>query len=311
MPGVIRRPARDVAKRGIRWGFELGQRAGVDVLPRHFYSQIPNVSDLRRRTDWRGPRTMVGVDGADIDTQAQFVRDTCPADIVAASNETWDRANSVNGAVGFGPIEAQFLVCFAAAHKPGRVVQVGAGVSTAVLLEAKARYGTGTEIVCVDPVPTDYLRAEAARGTVELLAQPAQTVPLEVLTDLQAGDMLFVDATHGVRPDSEANRIILEVLPRLAPDVWVHYHDVIWPFDYNTTLLTEDFFFWNETVLLHAFVTGNSHITIKASLSMLHHSRPDAISDVFPSFDPMHLVDGLAAGGGPHRPSSTYLQTRA
>lgn len=284
---------------------------GVDVLPRHFYSQIPDVADLRRRTNWRGPRTMVGVDGADIDAQAQFVRDTCPPDLVAASEGIWDRANTANGAVGFGPIEAQFLLCFAATHKPGRVVQVGAGVSTAVLLEAKARYATGTAIVCVDPFPTDYLSAEAARGTITLRAEPAQAVPLQAFTDLHAGDMLFVDATHGVRPGSEVNRIILEILPRLAPGVWVHFHDVMWPFDYSPKLLTEDMFFWNETVLLHAFVAGNPHIAIKASLSMLHHSRPDAVTDVFPSFDPIHLVDGLAAGGGPHLPSSTYLQIKA
>ncbi len=306
-----RRPARDVAKRGIKWGFELGQRVGVDVLPRHFYSQIPSVADLRRRTDWRVPRTMVGVEGADLESQAQFVRDTCPPEMVATTQWTWDRANAVNGAVGFGPIEAQFLVCFAATHKPGRVVQVGAGVSTAVLLETNTQHQLNAEIVCVDPFPTDYLRDQAARGTIELLAQPAQAVPLELFTQLRAGDMLFVDATHGVRPDSEVNRIILEVLPRLAPGVWVHYHDIIWPFDYYTHLLTEDLFFWNETVLLQAFVTGNPRITIKASLSMLHNGMPEVIASAFPNFDAMHLVDGLAAGGGAHRPSSTYLLTKA
>jgi hypothetical protein len=52
------RRLRTLLKRGWRSSFGALQRAGVNVLPEHFYSAVPNLDDLRRRTDWRRPRSM-------------------------------------------------------------------------------------------------------------------------------------------------------------------------------------------------------------------------------------------------------------
>ena len=41
--------------------FSLGQRLGVSILPVHFYSSIPNVRELRSRSDWKRPRSMYGI----------------------------------------------------------------------------------------------------------------------------------------------------------------------------------------------------------------------------------------------------------
>ena len=52
--------------------------------------------------------------------------------------------------------------------------------------------------------------------------------------------MLFVDATHTVKPGSEVNRIILDVLPRLDAGVFVHFHDIYFPYDYQRGLLSSE-----------------------------------------------------------------------
>ena len=44
-------------------------------------------------------------------------------------------------------------------------------------------------------------------------------------------DLLFIDWTHAVKPGSEVNDLIHEVLPRLRPGVWVHVHDIYFPYD--------------------------------------------------------------------------------
>jgi hypothetical protein len=224
-------------------------------------------------------------------------------------------ACSANGAVGFAPIESQFLYCFIASERPSRVVQIGCGVATAVLLRAKEDFEVEMDVICVDPYPTDYLRRAAAAGHITLLAQTAQEVPLGTLTDLGDKGLFFVDSSHTVKPGSEVNRIILEVLPRLRAGSWVHYHDILFPFDYMPGILLNDLFFWNESVLLQAFLTCNPHYEIRAALSMLHYERAPELARVFPDYRPVRHVDGLATHGvasgdssAGHFPTSLYLQ---
>ncbi len=303
-------------KRGLRLAFELGQRAGVNLLPRHFYSQVPEIAHLRRSTQWRAPHSMIGIRGADEDAQLQFVSKCCidevlsqlPSDLYAAACRT-------NGAVGFGPIESQFLYCFIASKRPTCVIQIGCGVATAVMIRAREAFDVDMDVICVDPYPTDYLRRAAAANQITLLAQSAQDVPLETLTDVGEGGMFFVDSTHTVKPGSEVNRIILEVLPRLRAGSYVHYHDILFPFDYTPGILSSDLFFWNESVLLQAFLTCNPRYEILAAFSMLHYERATELSRVFPDYRPARHVDGLATHGVAsgdsqigHFPSSLYLQ---
>ena len=305
--------AKGLLKAWSRKLLEAGQRARVDILPRHFYSSVPDVAELKSTSAWRQPRSLLGVEGADPESQLAFVSE-CSSEALqelVARTDIHGDACRENGAVGFGPVEAAFLYCFVATKRPPKVVQVGCGVSTAVIYRAAAETGYDVELVCVDPYPTEYLKRLAAAGALTLIAEPAQDVPLAVLTELDAGDLLFVDSTHTVKPGSEVNRLVLEVLPRLRSGVLVHFHDITFPYDHTPTILTDDVFFWNESVLLQAFLTGNQGYRIRAALSLLHHAAPTALQSLLPLYEPALLRDGLspARHGIPgHFPSSIYLE---
>ena len=193
----------------------LGQRAGVDVLPRHFYSQVPDVHELRQTTAWRRPRRMDSVRGHQLKQQIQFAERICQRDYVqhAIAEQVYERACADNGEPGYGPIEALFLYAFIRSARPQRIVQAGAGVSTAVILMAARDAEYRSELRCVDPFPTEYLQREAAGGHIQLVARPAQDVIAEQAASLRAGDLLFVNSTHTVKPGSEVNVIVLDVLP--------------------------------------------------------------------------------------------------
>jgi predicted O-methyltransferase YrrM len=286
-------------RKGIRKGFELGQRVGLDLLPRHFYSSIPSVHQLRATNRWRPPRTLVGVNGIDIQGQLEFARSVVP--------DHWPQdihgdACRENGAAGYGPVESNFLYGFVYSKRPRKIVQVGAGISTAIALSAARHAGYEVDIVAVDPYPTQFLRAAA----ITLIEQDAQDVPLEQLTELGEGDLLFIDSTHTVRADSEVNRLVLEVLPRLRPGVFVHFHDIYFPYDYQRDLLDEALFFWSESTLVHAFLIGNERYRIAAALSMLHYEAPDQLAKLIPAYRPQPNRNGLCAGDG-HFPASLYL----
>ena len=303
--------ARDFGKKQLRTLFNVGQRVGVDVLPRHFYSSIPDVFDLRRHDYWKHPRSMVGISGATVHEQLQLLRECSSPQWQGLQRERRIHAEACesNGVHGFGEIESDFLFSFIATKQPKRVVQVGAGVSTAVVLAAAEEAGYGLDLLAIDPYPTPYLRKASAEHRITLIADRAQNVPLSTLTGPQAPDLLFVDSTHTVKVGSEVNWIILEVLPRLPAGTFVHFHDIFFPYDYQRDLQSS-VFFWSESSLLHAFLIGNSRYTLRLSMSMLHYQCPNELRNCLPNYRPQRDEHGLMDARHPdgHFPSSAYLQ---
>jgi hypothetical protein len=308
---ALRAGLRRGAKDALHHVFEWGQRFGVDILPRHYYSSIPDLRALKASDFWKCPRTMVGVAGTDIDTQVEFARACCNDSLrnYLQRTDVHGDACQANGAVGYGRIEADFLFAFVCTRRPKRIVQIGAGVSTAVILHAVREFDLKTNILCIDPYPTRSLRQLALENKIELIASGAQQVELERILDLSTGDLLFVDSTHTMRPDSEVNRLILEILPRLNHGCFVHFHDIFFPYDYQTSLLSEPFFS-GESSLLHAFLTCNSRYQIAVSLSMLHYAAPERLQRILPNYRPAPMSHGLYRSGKlvGHFPSSTYLE---
>lgn len=309
-PATLTRKLKNGAKRGLRNLFEIGQRCGVDILPRHFYSEIPEIRSLRQDVDWKLPRSMTAVFGADVSSQFEFVEHCCPIGVVERlrRSEIHRDACTANGEPGFGPVDADFLYAFASEVRPKKVVQIGCGVSTAIILRAVSDAGDyRPEIVCVEPYPTEALRRLDQEGSIRLVAEKAQSVPIEVLTELGDGGLLFVDSTHTVRPGSEVNRLIFEVLPRLRAGSWVHFHDIYFPYDYQRGLLDDELFFCNETALLHAFLINNESFAIRSSLSMLHHANPSRLRRSLPNYWPAANDHGLRTSPGDF-PASIYLE---
>jgi len=293
----------------------MGQRIGVDVLPRHFYSEIPNIRALKQNRGWQRPYSLVGVAGTDIDQQLQWLRGICPPELalMLPSLELLRRAGEANGAVGYGPIEADLLYCFVRKHAPRRMTQVGAGASTWVALQAARDAGNNIDITCVDPFPTEYLKQLSANGSIELRDVPVQRLSPAELSDLGPGDGLFIDSTHTVSPGTDVNYLILEVLPRLAKGVFVHFHDVTIPYDYAPHLLSSDLFFWTESVLLHAFLTNNSRFEIRLGCAMVHDAALERAQEILPTYgSPLRTERGLAVGNeGGAFPSSMWLEVVA
>jgi predicted O-methyltransferase YrrM len=298
----------------LRQIFVAGQRAGVDILPRHFYSSIPDVRALRTSRGWRQPYSLVGLSGFDPGQQIATLDRWFAPDVRRRIGERDLRAEASqeNGAVGYGPSESTVLHAFVATERPRRVVQIGAGVSTSVILTAAREAGHEIEVTCVDPYPTDYLVRLASQGQIVLDRRPAQEVPVDELAALESGDLLFVDSTHTVKPGSEVNRIILELLPRLRPGVWVHFHDIWLPYDYPRDMLTDSIFFWNESPMLHAYLADNARMTTRVCCSWLHYEARDELTRVVPGYRAQRGEDGLADQQDPagHFPSSIYLQVQ-
>ncbi len=307
---MIKRRLKDFCQLALAVLFRFGQLVGFDILPRHFYSEIPDIRKLRRADHWRKAYSMIGVLGADADEQLEFASQTVSPDLRKriAKGGIHERACKLNGELGFGgPVEAAFLYAFVATHRPKRIVQVGCGVSTAVCIEAAKAAGFEAQITCIDPYPTQFLNAASAEGRIRLVREPVECLDYSFLAELSAGDLFFVDSTHTLGPAGEASRIVLEMLPRLRKGTLVHFHDIWFPYDYRYKILDREMFFWHESVLLHAFLTHNPRFAILASLSMLSFYRQKELSELLPVYQPPKTEHGLQVCKG-HYPTSIYLK---
>jgi predicted O-methyltransferase YrrM len=254
----------------------------------------------------------VGVAGTDIDEQLGWLRETCPPELADTlpSLGLFDYAAKENGAVGFGPIETDLLYCFVRTRTPRRMIQIGAGASTAVVLRAAEDAKEQIDITCVDPFPTEYLKHLQATGKATLRDVPVQGLTPSDFAALGPGDVLFVDSTHTVSPGSDVNYLILEVLPRLAKGVYVHFHDVTMPYDYTPSVLSRDLFFWSESILLHAYLADNPRFEIRFGCAMVHDKALERAQQIIPTYNhPLRTDRGLAdADAVGDFPASIWLE---
>ena len=113
-------------------------------------------------------------------------------------------------------------------YRPARYVEVGSGNSTKVAYKARKDQNLEMKITSIDPYP----RAEIDALVDEVVRQPFENVDLDFLSDLDEGDVLFIDNSHIILPNSDAMVFFMEVMPRLRKGVIVHVHDVYLPYDY-------------------------------------------------------------------------------
>lgn len=306
---MLKRSIRNLGKRCIRSLFETGQRLGFDVLPRHFYSEIPSIAELRNSPSWRRPYPLSHVAGAPIDQQIDCFRRICPTGQFDKDPQFAIHAAACksNGEAGFGPVEANVLHAFVRNVRPKKIVQIGCGVSTAVVLDAAERAEYQPVIYCVEPYPTQFLRSLNSSDRIQLVPVRVQDEIPQVIQLLQDTDFFFVDSTHTLGPAGEVTRIILELLPSVPAGSWAHFHDITFPYDYGRRVLTSELFFSHETSLLLAFLTMNNQFSLRMSLSQLHYSAPQVIAEVIPDYKPAGNEDGTQTSIG-HFPSSAYLQ---
>lgn len=290
---------------GVLRGLEV---VGVHVLPRHFYSPVADRRWLRAHPAlWRQPAPMAGIHW-DLDEQLAWLATTCADHVreVARFGFLADLAR-LDIPFRYGLIEAQVLHCFIRQARPGRIVEVGSGASTAIMAAAVRANGSSTPMVAVDP----FAGAGVGRlGGVEIVGVGALEAEPAIFSALGAGDLLFIDSSHALKTGSELVRLYLEIIPRLARGVIVHIHDTYLPYLYSPWVL-EDLWDWQETSLLAALLTSNAELSVLCAQSALHHARPEGLARVLPDYVALPTPDGIVLPGARgHFPSSTWLIKR-
>jgi hypothetical protein len=263
----------------------LPRRLGYDLVRRHYYSPIPDLDRLPPET-WTREDPLAGV-RFDVEDGLRFVREEL-ADYIAEytppREPTGNPRDFFMSNTLYESVDAELLYAMVRRFAPPRIVELGSGMSTLVIADARERGGQTDRSghVVYDPFIRDDLGA-ALREVADTRSVSAVDVPMEDFQALESGDMLFVDTTHTVKTGSEVNRIVLEVLPSLAPGVIVHIHDIYLPWEYPREFLEERRFFWAEQYLLQAFLAFNPEFEILVGAHALARKFPDETRELIPS----------------------------
>ena len=292
--------------------FSMLDRAGVHVMPKHYYTPVPDCTWLRENEPlWIGRSSLDGIHW-DLAEQFAWLQDVCqPYYGEVAGLKSYYSFTQNGSGPGYGEIESQVLHCFVRRFAPANIIEIGSGVSTMCMLEAAGfnqRDGKcAPRITCVEPFPSQNLRQ---RKEVELIPQFCQQVPLSLFDRLSAGDLLFIDSTHAVKVGSDVMRIYLEIIPHLPAGVFLHIHDVYLPYAYPRDVFSMPYW-WQETALLMALLTNNSRLSVLTCLSALHYDYPQQMQKLLTDYRPAPNREGLAVSPSDpgHFPASIWLKT--
>jgi len=285
---------------------------GLHILPKHYYTPVPDYGWLKKnRAAWMKRAPLVGLEW-NLDGQIEWLKQCCRAYYGEVSGlNLYREFTTTRLGPGFGPIESQILHCFIRQFSPSNIIEIGSGVSTACILEATRRNEqekkAAQRITCVEPFPSVFLKEQK---NIRLIQKTCQEVDISEFESLREGDFLFIDSSHTVKVGSDVVRIYTEIIPKLRAGVTIHIHDIYLPYLYPRNVL-ENYFGWQETVLVLALLTNNPKIEILSCLSALHYDRATDLKSVLPDYNPQPGQEGLSSG--PEKgffPSSLWLRTR-
>lgn len=187
---------------------------------------------------------------------------------------------------GFESGDAEFLYQFVRAVKPGKIVEIGSGYSTRIAKAALDRNFADTRVhpthVCIEP----YEMAWLEKLGVTVVRRKVEDCEIDWARELKAGDLLFIDSSHVIRPQGDVVTEYLQIIPQLASGVYVHVHDIFTPKDYLRSWIVDEVRLWNEQYILEALLSDSPRYRIVAALNYLQHHHYDALRAVCPYLSP-------------------------
>jgi hypothetical protein len=261
----------------------------------HFYSPVPNnrllAEEPARSRVWPAvPRATPDIDWRD-EEQVSLLRDafgTQPAiefpDGPTGNAHDYHAANDL-----FSRLDAWVLQAMLRHLQPRRMIEVGCGWSSLVTARVNREYfESRMQFTCIEPFPPDFLGdgghgADGVAGITKLIPSRVEELPIDPFLELGDRDVLFIDTSHVVKTGGDVTFLYHEVLPRVAPGVVIHIHDIFLPFDYP-----QEWVFagraWNEQYLVRAFLAFNTAFRILFGVGWMSHQHPDVLRASIPGY---------------------------
>jgi hypothetical protein len=269
---------------------ELAERIAGDsrvlhVPPGHPYSPIPSPEDVERAAARAetATRTLPGIDLRE-EEQTALLRRLLPLyDDLRLEDDAPERRFRLDNEY-FAGSDAVYCALLLRHLRPRRVVEVGCGHSSALVLDMDERFlGGATRILLIEP-DARRLRSLVPAGELEgrLVEGLVQDVPPGRFEELADGDVLLVDSSHVLKAGSDVQYLVDEVFPRLSTGVHVHIHDVFYPFEYPRSWLATGCSV-NEAYAVRALLQSSRAFEIELFAGLIERFHGDWLARHMPA----------------------------
>lgn len=257
------------------------------IPPGHFYSPIPSLKEIKQYEDKIFASPPAQLPGIDLNTGEQLsLFDQLKAFYPAVpfkerpvsgmryhyNNETYSYSDAIT------------LHCMMRYLKPKNIIEIGSGYSSCVMLDTNELFfNNNIHCTFIEPYP-DLLHSLAKETDLQrhtLIKKKLQDVGKEEFSKLQENDILFLDSTHVAKVHSDVNYFFFELLPQLRSGVYIHIHDIMYPFEYPREWIFAGKS-WNETYMLRTFLQYNSSFKIVYFNTYLEHFYEEKFKNEMP-----------------------------
>jgi predicted O-methyltransferase YrrM len=256
--------------------------------PGHYGSTIPSGIELQRAKETLFSSSGLPNDGVSLNLEGQhallhefktYYPDFRP-NRFAAKGSRYYYDNAL-----FGFNDAFILYAFLRKFQPARVIEVGSGFSSALMLDIADEILSKTHFTFIDPYSTtiDRLLESHTSARHRVVRERVQDVGLDLVSSLAENDILFIDSSHVVKIGSDLSRILFEILPALNAGTLVHIHDVYWTFEYPAEMIAEGRI-WNEAYFVRAFLQYNSAFEVLYFSSLAESRYRPEIESSMPGY---------------------------
>ena len=254
--------------------------------PGHFYSPLPDLSEVKdgEPIDVSSCAELPGVD-LQVDRQLILLNEFSHFYGDVPFPETYvegQRYYYQNNYYGAG--DAIILYCMIRRFRPANIIEIGSDFSSAAMIDTThSLEGYSPKLTFIDPHPERLFSLLPAddQQSCRILESKVQALTPDFFGLLESDDILFIDSSHVTKSGSDVNYLLFNVLPSLNPGVIVHFHDIIWPFDYPAAWLQKGIA-WNEAYLLRAFLSYNHEFEILYFNSYIGNCYLDQLQGALP-----------------------------
>lgn len=253
----------------------------LHITPAHFYSPIPITNQLDQSV-FSKIFDCTGIDW-NLSAQLKFLEDISGK----YSLEYTPVKNT-----GLSLVDAFVLYAMIREKKPKVMIEVGAGESTKISLQALEKnlsQGHAYRFYSIDPYPKKELQL-IKKKNFELIDKKLQDVDEEFLI---RADLLFIDSSHVSKIGSDVNYQILEIIPKLKIGAIVHWHDIMIPTNYWKEWIDNGNMFWNESYMVHSFMLFNESFRTMWTARYMQLNYFNRIQQVLPFFQKNHRLSSF------------------
>jgi predicted O-methyltransferase YrrM len=261
----------------------------TDHPPGHFYSPIVSVEEVRKKEKEIFEITTNKIEGIDLKEEQQITLLKELAQNYGSLPFSDEKQNDLRyyyNNIYYGYSDAIFLHLVIRHFKPKSIIEVGSGFSSSVMMDTNELFfNNSINITFIEPYTERLLSLFKSQDNhrYKILNSDLQDVDLETFDNLNENDILFIDSTHVSKTNSDVNRILFKILPRLKRGVLIHFHDVFYPFEYlKEWVMKWKGFGWNEDYILRAFLMYNTKFEIIMFNTFLEHFHEDWFKENMP-----------------------------